>query len=857
MSEDEPMETGDKSLDFSGQQHDRQLQSTSDGSALLVNHHVGHVSMTPAAPGSVHFSNWQETLNPTVPYSQPHHAGTSEHPPPNQGQVIQKQPQPYVSGHPQRVISMNDKEQSGGEQPSAPPDEATVYVLVELTEKNFPQRWHSTLQRTLQSWFNKEFGDIKRTEGCGGSKATECSVQNILDNGSWAEVKICPSSDLNVLLKQRPTQMTFKDKGKINATVTFHRAAPTSNLWTQTPQSKLSSTDVRPPSPIPQDVKIPIILSARVDLNGFSPEAQVVLQTRFHQYLSSHHSLTMTGNFEEVEQFYTEVTRVMKETEAKSTWGSGGAAVAPIIAQNEMKTYGDCGLEEVKVPVIHFAYLNQAYRKDMERIEKNNGVKINAEVLVSIQENMQEMVRNPTKASQDFIDIVQKCVGEFESVFTPLTHVDPGDLVNMLKSIQNEETRLVINVSANGCNVLGPKQSMVAVKKAFGVGHNSTVKDSEFAGGSGRRSTEIPQKIVMNIKDPLVSDGLSMDLAHWNLMKTAFDEIIKAIQSKFGVVFMDNYFQGMVSVKTRPIMSQHAASLESNAIRALMHLYQKVATSTMSCYLLDTTQAKTVGDMLERIRSRHLCVGAGENYGPWRLIGLPQHLGPAVKELEEKLGGPVFKEKDKQKIGYLEDYRSSAGAAGDRGGATGGAEKEKCTICMDEFTDKEKLSCNHEFCKECLKRSVENLGAICPLCKDVFGMVEGQQPDGTMTWRLDKANLAGFHDCGMIVISYDIPHGQQTKKHPNPGKHFYGTQRTAYLPDNNEGKKVLKLLKKAFDQKLIFTVGTSRTTGADDCVTWNDIHHKTRPDGGAQNFGYPDPDYLRRVKDELKAKGIE
>lgn len=68
---------------------------------------------------------------------------------------------------------------------------------------------------------------------------------------------------------------------------------------------------------------------------------------------------------------------------------------------------------------------------------------------------------------------------------------------------------------------------------------------------------------------------------------------------------------------------------------------------------------------------------------------------------------------------------------------------------------------------------------------------------------------------------------------------------------------MLKLLMRAFDQKLIFTVGTSRTTGTDDCVTWNDIHHKTNIDGGAQGFGYPDPDYLSRVKNELKAKGIE
>ena len=40
------------------------------------------------------------------------------------------------------------------------------------------------------------------------------------------------------------------------------------------------------------------------------------------------------------------------------------------------------------------------------------------------------------------------------------------------------------------------------------------------------------------------------------------------------------------------------------------------------------------------------------------------------------------------------------------------------------------------------------------------------------------------------------------------------------------------LLKRAFDAQLIFTVGTSVTTGQSDVVTWNDIHHKTNTHGG-------------------------
>jgi len=67
---------------------------------------------------------------------------------------------------------------------------------------------------------------------------------------------------------------------------------------------------------------------------------------------------------------------------------------------------------------------------------------------------------------------------------------------------------------------------------------------------------------------------------------------------------------------------------------------------------------------------------------------------------------------------------------------------------------------------------------------------------------------------------------------------------------------VLQLLRRAFEARLVFTVGTSVRTGRHNQVTWNDIHHKTNMYGGPQEFGYPDPGYLRRVKKELAAKGI-
>ncbi len=67
---------------------------------------------------------------------------------------------------------------------------------------------------------------------------------------------------------------------------------------------------------------------------------------------------------------------------------------------------------------------------------------------------------------------------------------------------------------------------------------------------------------------------------------------------------------------------------------------------------------------------------------------------------------------------------------------------------------------------------------------------------------------------------------------------FHGTNRHAYLPDNKEGKEVLALLQRAFHQKLIFTVGKSTTTGIDNVVTWNDIHHKTNKSGGPERYEF-------------------
>jgi deltex-like protein len=82
-------------------------------------------------------------------------------------------------------------------------------------------------------------------------------------------------------------------------------------------------------------------------------------------------------------------------------------------------------------------------------------------------------------------------------------------------------------------------------------------------------------------------------------------------------------------------------------------------------------------------------------------------------------------------------------------------------------------------------------------------------PDGKMNVQLIRDRCSGYN-CNSIQIIYDFKPGKRN------GKYYEGTYREAFLPNNPEGQEILSLLKRSFDQKLTFTIGTSVTTGRDN-----------------------------------------
>ncbi|NXC99264.1 DTX3L ligase, partial [Certhia familiaris] len=79
---------------------------------------------------------------------------------------------------------------------------------------------------------------------------------------------------------------------------------------------------------------------------------------------------------------------------------------------------------------------------------------------------------------------------------------------------------------------------------------------------------------------------------------------------------------------------------------------------------------------------------------------------------------------------------------------------------------------------------------------------------------------------------------------PQPGQPYKGGNFCAFLPDNKEGLKTAKLLKKAFECGLTFQI---KSCNGEERVTWGRIPHKTSWDGGKARNGYPDAQYLHEV----------
>jgi len=185
---------------------------------------------------------------------------------------------------------------------------------------------------------------------------------------------------------------------------------------------------------------------------------------------------------------------------------------------------------------------------------------------------------------------------------------------------------------------------------------------------------------------------------------------------------------------------------------------------------------------------------------------------------------------------------------------------EDCVICLSPLTNEHDTcistkACRHYFHRTCIENALAH-SPSCPSCRKPLAEPQGRMPSGTMKISKTTDSCEGFEHVGSIVMKYDILPGYQQIYHDNPNVPYASTKRTAYIPDNYDGRLLLQRLRYAFSHGLTFTVGQSLTSGENNVVVWASIHHKTSLTGGIDDHGFPDPGYFFNCNEELDLLGV-
>ncbi|XP_078542383.1 E3 ubiquitin-protein ligase DTX3L-like isoform X2 [Lissotriton helveticus] len=496
---------------------------------------------------------------------------------------------------------------------------------------------------------------------------------------------------------------------------------------------------------------------------------------------------------------------------------------------------------QLRLSLFHYEYLRQAYPDVFSIFMNRHKVDIQPEVLLSFTDTFPSGPHHNSAAQEAFTQTVQPMIKDLGRRKVSIADSERAKVVTAFKEIREKKPFFILNELEGAFVITGPADGLKQV-------------ETELMNLLKAKST---RKVPLRIKHELTATFTAMEIpkAHWELLENLFQKELDAIRANYQIQIK---CQGKSSGGNVQIVIENQngdTDLSGNALQAFASLYQQAITSCTVVHV-DIDHRDRVRELYRKMQPAHSSIKLIRSKGgEVSLIGISQPVESAIRYIKQQLGDKVFV----NQRGDLWEARVQSGseaATKELAAAGSSQEEESCSICLDAFTNKMTTKCKHSFCKDCWDRAMD-ASPQCPICKTAYGKMEGNQPKGTMTHTIrDRLNLPGFgYQCGTIEISYVFPEGVQSDNHPNPGQRYSGTTRTAYLPDNPEGREVLKMLYQAFKQKLTFTIGESRTTGEKNTVTWNDIHHKTSTH--SETFGYPDPDYLRRVKEELRAKGIE
>ncbi|XP_036099158.1 E3 ubiquitin-protein ligase DTX3L [Molossus molossus] len=735
-------------------------------------------------------------------------------------------------------------------------------LLVRVSEAGLPLKLHRKLETYFQS----------RQSGGG-----ECTVRALgpSDPGTY-QVEFLERTAKEGVLEKKMHQI-FVD----NKPVTIF-LEPTENPMEKNMRPgmsqvhTLSQKGARSDEKLPNEEHIPnavdscvqkIFLTVTADLNCnlFSKEQReriTILCPNVKKMEGYDGIEKVCGDFRDIEKIHGFLSEQLLKSERKHESSPLTTEREPLrqqdldgcVSPSEPKTKSAGKSNHFVVPLPHFEYFTYTSPGILDSIEKRFGVKIKTQgsspnmISIDFTSGQSDSL---SAAQESFITDFQKSTGTIGQDCVALAD---GTQANKIKQeLSHQFKKLFIKENGGALTLLGTPEDISAARQFLA----SQISES---------LVKAPVKILT---PKCMTNGIEVDTAHYKLLEAELLREISEIEKKYNTQskVLGKGQKTCILFEPRDKKLDLSVHAYVSFIDAYQHVSCQLMKEVLSLKLLGKERKNLYGTKFtDNFRKMHAGVHFVPNQESMTFIGLPNPLAKA-KQYVLKTGGisPLTGEKSNENHETPMDIDSNESATAlptSQSSASSGAsgvdkEEDICIICMELISNQLVLSkCKHKFCTPCINKAL-TYKPVCPVCNTFYGVQKGNQPEGTMSVSYQKTSLPGYENCGSIVITYNMNGGIQTKEHPNPGVRYPGIHRNAYLPDNEEGNEVLTLLRKAFDQKLIFTVGESRVSGLSNVITWNDIHHKTSQFGGPDRYGYPDPNYLKRVKQELKDKGIE
>ncbi|NXI15505.1 DTX3L ligase, partial [Irena cyanogastra] len=566
----------------------------------------------------------------------------------------------------------------------------------------------------------------------------------------------------------------------------------------------------------------------------------------------------LTGDFTDIEKAYHYFEDILAGKDPNHDFSHSEC-------KNGLKDENGLNTEETNeftVVTALYEYFSHTCKEEIEELRKRFGACIrikghdedNTLIYISFDKSPALL----QEATDFFIRTFQKTTKDLTQEKVPITN--SYTLKETIMKLNERFRNLLAKEEGNQLLLRGPGSVILAAQK--------------FLAEEGENS-QAEKSMKISSEWYKYRNGMEVDASMFKLLETVLSKEIENINGKFDtlVEIKENSY-GQKVIIFRP--KSKTCDMSSHATESFISAFQSASAMLREKIIsmrLSEDQKKNLNVLLNAKKIEDLNVKLKKNDDKLIIRGLPDHLYAAeayvnsllnIEGTQTRNRAPLFSDlfcSSQEATGASKKssvrQKNNLSSEGQTLAKTEEKEDDECPICRDTIKNKEILEkCKHAFCKICIDRAMTYKQA-CPVCNTVCGVLTGNQPEGTMSTRTLGLSLPGYPSCGTIQIDYVMEGGIQTSSHPNPGQHYGPAHRRAYLPDNEEGREILQLLKRAFNQKLIFTVGQSRTTGQQNVITWNDIHHKTAMEGGPSMFGYPDSSYLQRVRSELKAKGIE